>query len=133
MTPCARPGGMPQPGSALQIDERRIDDITVATLSGEITVDSGDLALGKYIDQQLKTGQIKLVLNLSSVTYIDSAGVGMMVAKLKAVQKQGGVMKLAQLSARSHHLLAMMKLRLVFDIFDDEAAAIRSFSWGPRP
>ena len=99
---------MPQPGAALHIDERRIDDITVASLSGEITVDKGDLAFGKYIDQQLKAGPIKLVINLSGVTYIDSAGVGMMVAKLKAVQKQGGVMKLAQLSARSHHLLAVM-------------------------
>ena len=120
-------------GSALHIDERHVGDITVATLTGEITVDSGDLAFGKYVDQQIEAGKINLVINLANVTYIDSAGVGMMVAKLKTLQKEGGVMKLAQLTARSHHLLAMMKLRLVFDIFEDEVSAIRSFSWGPRP
>ena len=56
----------------------------------------------------------------------------MMVAESKAVYGQGGVMKLAHLSARSHHLLAMLKLKLVFEIFDDEASALRSFAWGAR-
>lgn len=123
---------MPQGGPDLHIEERQIDDITVVVLTGEITVDKGDIAFGKYIDELINQGKRKLVINLADVTYIDSAGVGMMVAELKMVQKKGGTMKLAQLSARSYHLLAMMKLRLVFDIFDDEASAVRSFSWGPR-
>jgi anti-sigma B factor antagonist len=123
---------MSQPGPELQIQEREIDDITVVTLSGEITVDKGDIAFAKCIDALVNKGKVLLVINLAEVTYIDSAGVGMMVAKLKTVQKKGGAMKLAQLSARSHHLLALMKLRLVFDILDDEAAAVRSFSWGLR-
>ena len=123
---------MSEPGTELHIEEREIDDITVVTLSGEITVDKGDIAFGKCIDALVNKGKVKLVINLAEVTYIDSAGVGMMVAKLKTVQKKGGAMKLAQLTARSHHLLALMKLRLVFDILDDEAAAVRSFSWGLR-
>ncbi len=56
----------------------------------------------------------------------------MMVAELKMVKEAGGVMKLSNLTARSYHLLAMMKLKMVFDIFDDEAAAVASFRWGMR-
>ena len=123
---------MTKPSSKLQIDERQIEDITVLTLRGEITADDGDLVFGRRVDELIKKGQVKIVLNLADVTYIDSSGVGMMVAESKAVYGQGGVMKLAHLSARSHHLLAMLKLKLVFEIFEDEASALRSFVWGPR-
>jgi anti-sigma B factor antagonist len=123
---------MTKPSSKLQIDERQIEDITVLTLRGEITADDGDLVLGRRVDELIKKGQVKIVLNLADVTYIDSSGVGMMVAESKAVYGQGGVMKLAHLTARSHHLLAMLKLKLVFEIFDDEASALRSFVWGAR-
>ncbi len=123
---------MTQPSSKLQIDVRQVEDITVMTLRGEITADDGDLELGRGVDELIKKGQVKIVLNLADVTYIDSSGVGMMVAESKAVYGQGGVMKLAHLTARSHHLMAMLKLKLVFEIFDDEASALRSFVWGAR-
>ena len=123
---------MTQPSSKLQIDVRQVEDITVMTLRGEITADDGDLVLGRGVDELIKKGHVKIVLNLADVTYIDSSGVGMMVAESKAVYGQGGVMKLAHLTARSHHLLAMLKLKLVFEIFDDEASALRSFVWGAR-
>ena len=123
---------MTKPSSKLQIDERQIEDITVLNLRGEITADDGDLVFGRRVDELIKKGQVKIVLNLADVTYIDSSGVGMMVAESKAVYGQGGVMKLAHLTARSHHLLAMLKLKLVFEIFDDEASALRSFVWGAR-
>ena len=123
---------MTQPSSKLQIDERQVEDITILTLRGEITADDGDLVLGRRVDELIKKGQVKIVLSLADVTYIDSSGVGMMVAESKAVYGQGGVMKLAHLTARSHHLLAMLKLKLVFEIFDDEASALRSFVWGAR-
>ena len=118
--------------SKLRISERQADDITCLTLAGEITVDDGDLVFGRYVDDLIKRGLVKIVVNLAEVTYIDSAGVGMMVANHKAVRQSQGVMKLSNLTARSHHLMAMMKLKLVFDIFDDEAAAIGSFRWGMR-
>jgi anti-sigma B factor antagonist len=118
--------------SKLNIDERQEGDVTVVNLHGEITIDDGDILFGKYVDRLIAAGRVKLVANLADVSYIDSAGVGMMVAELKLVKAAGGIMKLACLTARSHHLLAMMKLKLVFDIFDDEAAAIRSFQWGMR-
>ena len=116
----------------LTIEERQDGDITVLTLKGEITLDNGDLAFGRYVDRLIADGRVKLVVNLADVTYIDSAGVGMMVAEQKLVQKRSGAMKLANLTARSHHLLGMLKLRTVFEIFDDEAAALHSFTWGPR-
>ena len=118
--------------SKLTIDERTEGEITVLTLRGEITVDDGDIAFGRYVDGLILAGRVKIVVNLAEVTYIDSAGVGMMVAELKMVKQAGGVMKLSNLTARSYHLLAMMKLKMVFDIFDDEAAAVASFRWGMR-
>jgi anti-sigma B factor antagonist len=118
--------------SKLTIDERAEGEITILTLRGEITVDDGDIAFGRYVDGLILAGRVKIVVNLAEVTYIDSAGVGMMVAELKMVREAGGVMKLSNLTARSYHLLAMMKLKMVFDIFDDEAAAVASFRWGMR-
>jgi anti-sigma B factor antagonist len=119
--------------SKLQIAERRVNDITVLKLSGEMTADDGDIVFGKRMDDLMGKGEVKLVVNLADVKYIDSAGVGMMVAKAKMVRQKGGGMKLAHLTARSHHLLAMVKLRVVLEVFDDEHAALRSFAWGPRP
>ena len=124
---------MTQPASKLQIAERQVADVTVLTVTGEITVDDGDLAFGRRVDDLIRKGQVKIVVNLAGVTYIDSAGVGMMVAELKVVRQKGGALKLAHLTSRSHHLLGMMKLKLVFEVFDDEASALRSFAWGARP
>jgi anti-sigma B factor antagonist len=118
--------------SKLTIEERTEGEITILTLRGEITVDDGDIAFGRYVDGLILAGRVKIVVNLAEVTYIDSAGVGMMVAELKMVREAGGVMKLSNLTARSYHLLAMMKLKMVFDIFGDEAAAVASFRWGMR-
>lgn len=123
---------MTDPVSKLHIVERQVEEVTVLALSGEITADDGDIVLGRWIDDLIRKGQVKIVVNLADVTYIDSSGVGMMVAEMKMVRQKGGAMKLADLTARSHHLLAMTKLRLVFDIFEDEASAVRSFSWGLR-
>jgi anti-sigma B factor antagonist len=118
--------------SKLQIAERRQDDIVVLTLSGQITLDDGDLAFGRYVDQLIAAGGRKLIVDLSGVGYIDSAGVGMLVAESQRVAAQGGSMRLARLTARSHHLLAMLKLKMMFEIYDDVDAAVRSFAWRPR-
>lgn len=113
--------------SKLQITERPVGDVTVLTLTGEITLDDGELVFGRRVDDLLKQGRVKILLDMGAVTYIDSAGVGMMAAELKIVRSKGGVMKLLNLAGRSHRVLAMMKLTTVFENFDDEALAIRSF------
>lgn len=118
--------------SKLQIAECRQGDIVVLTLTGEITLDDGDLAFGRHVDQLVAAGGRQIIVDLSSVSYIDSAGVGMMVAKSQRVAGQGGSMRLAHLTARSHHLLAMLKLKMMFEIYDDVDAALRSFAWRPR-
>jgi anti-anti-sigma factor len=114
--------------SKLQIVERQMDDITVLALTGELRADDANAALGQHLDALIARKRVKVVINLSGVTYIDSSGVGIMVAKLKLLRKDGGALKLACLTARSQHLLAM--LRLVFEMFDSEDAAVLSFSSG---
>jgi anti-sigma B factor antagonist len=113
--------------SKLQIVERRIGDVTMLVLSGEMLVDDGDLALRQQIHDLLDQGRDKILIDLAAVTHIDSAGVGMMVAKQKTVRDRGGDLKLLHLTSRSQRLLALMKLASVFEAFEDEDTAIESF------
>lgn len=119
--------------SKLQVVERQVDDVTVLILSGEMVVDDGDLVFWRQIRDLVAKKQVKIVVDLGGVTYIDSAGLGMMVGKLKTVQDAGGVMKLVNLTNRNQRLLALFKLATVFEIFEDEASAVRSFSWSAKP
>jgi anti-sigma B factor antagonist len=114
--------------SKLAIEDRRIDDVTVLVLSGQILLDDGDLALRKKIHDLLDEGRTRIVLDLGGITYIDSAGVGMIAGKLKTVRERGGDMKISHFSSRSQRVFGMMKLLLAFETFDDEAAAVRSFA-----
>jgi anti-sigma B factor antagonist len=114
--------------SKLQIVERRIGGVTVLVLSGEMLVDDGDLALRQQIHDLLDQGRDKILIDLAAVTHIDSAGVGMMVAKQKTVRDRGGDLKLLHLTSRSQRLLALMKLASVFEAFEDEDAAVESFA-----
>jgi len=113
--------------SKLRIDDRHVGDVTVLDLVGEITLDDGDLGLRKKVHALLEAGRHKILLNLAGVTKVDSAGVGMLVAKLKTVREAGGDIKLLHMTNRSARLFGVMKILLVFESFDDEAAAVRSF------
>jgi anti-sigma B factor antagonist len=121
-----------EPPSKLQIVERRVDDITVLDLSGEITLDDGDLVFRRRVHSLLEEGRIKILLNLAGVTKIDSAGVGMLAAKLKTVREKHGDVKLVSLTSRSSRLFGMMKILTVFEAFEAEDAAIRSFAYDVR-
>ena len=114
--------------SKLQIEERHTGDVTVLALSGEMLVDDGDLALRQRIHELLDRGQAKILVDLAGVTHIDSANVGMLVAKQKTVRERGGDVKLMHLTDRSQRLLALMKLASVFEVFENEDEAVRSFS-----
>ena len=121
---------MAENGSKLQIAERQVGDVTVLTLTGQITLDDGDLAFGRRVDDLVfKQGRLKILIDLGGITYIDSSGVGMMAAELRNIQAKGGVLKLLHLAGRTQRILGMMKLMTVFETFDDEALAIRSFSY----
>ena len=99
-----------EPTSKLQIVERRFDDVTILDLNGEITLDDGDLVFRRKIHELLAEDRIKILLNLSGVTKIDSAGIGMLVAKLKTTREKQGDVKLVNLTSRSSRVFGMMKI-----------------------
>jgi anti-sigma B factor antagonist len=118
--------------SKLRIDERNIAAVTLLTLVGEITLDDGDLAFGRRINDLVAGGRVQILVDLDAVTAIDSSGVGMMAAKLKEVRKHGGDIRLLRLNARGQRVLAVLKLRTVFEVFDDEDVALRSYEFRPH-
>jgi anti-sigma B factor antagonist len=117
--------------SKLTIAERQAGDVTVLTLTGQMLLDDGDLAFGRCIRDLIARGCVRIVVDLGEVTYIDSSGVGMMAAKLKTARESGGDMRLVHLTSRSQRLLGMLKIMTVFETFEDEASAIRSFAYRP--
>jgi anti-anti-sigma factor len=115
--------------SKLTLEERHASDVTILILTGQMLLDDGDLAFGRRIRGLVDRGFAKVVLDLGGVTHIDSSGVGMLVAKLKTLKEKGGDMKLLHLNSRAESLFGMLKLFIVFERFEDEAAAVRSCAW----
>jgi anti-sigma B factor antagonist len=96
----------------MQIDERLVDGVTVLDLKGRMTLGEGDKLLKDKIDSLLRQGEKQIVLNLEGVTYIDSAGLGEIVRAYTTVSRQGGSLKLLNLTKRIQDLLAITKLLL---------------------
>jgi len=112
----------------MQIDERAVGDVVVLDLKGKITLGKGDELLKDKVNSLVNQGQRKILLNLAEVPYIDSAGLGEIVRTFTTVSRQGGSLKLLNLTKRITDLLAITKLLTVFETFDTENDAIRSFS-----
>ena len=112
----------------MEIAERKVSDVTILDLSGKMTLGEGDEMLKQTINNLLAAGNKKLVLNLEGVPYIDSAGLGEVVRTHTTVSRQGGSLKLQNLTKRIEDLLSITKLLTVFDTYDSEAEAIKSFS-----
>lgn len=117
------------PDSKLTITERESGDVTILALTGQILLDDGDLAIRKKVHELLERGRLKLLLDMGGVTYIDSAGIGMLAGKLSTVRERNGDMKLLNLTTRGQRLFGMMKLHLVFETLDNEEQAIKSFAF----
>jgi anti-sigma B factor antagonist len=115
--------------SKLTIAQRDVGDVTVLTLTGQILLDDGDLAIGGAVHELVDRGRVKLLVNMGGVSYTDSAGVGMLAGQLKNVRSHGGDMKLVNLNSRGQRLFGMMKLHLAFEILDNEEMAIKSFAF----
>jgi anti-sigma B factor antagonist len=113
---------------SLKSSTRQVDGITVLDLSGRITLGEGSVILRDTIREVLGKGEKKILLNLGDVTYIDSSGIGELVSAFTAVRKEGGELKLLNLTKKVHDLLQITKLYTVFDVKDDEAAAISSYT-----
>jgi anti-sigma B factor antagonist len=112
----------------MQIEERSAGDVTVLDLKGKITLGEGDELLRDKINSLIQQGRRKVVLNLEDVPYIDSAGLGEIVRTYTTISRQGGSLKLLNLTKRITDLLSITKLLTVFDTYDSEADAVRSFS-----
>ena len=103
-------------------------DVRIVELSGKITIGSGDVKIRELIDESLAAGKKNIVLDLAGVSTIDSSGIGEMVACYTTVTKRGGHLKLLRLSPKINDILPVTQLITDFDVFDDEAEAVRSFS-----
>lgn len=112
----------------MHIDERVVGDVTILDLKGKMTLGEGDELLKDKINSLVQQGHKKLVLNLESVPYIDSAGLGEIVRTYTTVSRQGGKLKLLNLTKRIQDLLSITKLLTVFETFDTEQEAVNSFS-----
>ncbi|HEX7794392.1 MAG TPA: STAS domain-containing protein [Vicinamibacterales bacterium] len=112
----------------MQIDERTIGDVVVLDIKGRVQLGEGDEMLKDKVNSLLNQGRKKIVLNLAEVPYIDSAGLGEVVRTFTTVSRQGGSLKLLNLTKRITDLLAITKLLTVFDTYDSEQDAVQSFS-----
>ncbi|MGH9669744.1 MAG: STAS domain-containing protein [Terriglobales bacterium] len=112
---------------SMKASQREVDGVTVMDLSGRITLGEGSVLLRDSIRDLIAKGSKKILLNLGDVTYIDSSGIGELVSAFTTVRNQGGELKLLNLTKKVHDLLQITKLYTVFDVKDDEAAAIQSF------
>lgn len=112
----------------LDVKERQAGDVTILDLRGEVRIGEGSIALRDAIRNLADTGKTKLLLNLAGVSYIDSSGIGELIANYTTVSRQGGQLKLLKLTDRVQNLLVITKLLTVFDAYDDEAEALKSFS-----
>jgi anti-sigma B factor antagonist len=113
---------------SMKISTRQVDGITVVDCSGRITLGEGSVTLRETVSGLLAKNQKKILLNLAEVNYIDSSGIGELVSAFTTVRKQGGDLKLLNLTKKVHDLLQITKLYTVFDVHDDEASAVKSFS-----
>lgn len=112
----------------MQIEQRAVGDVMVLDVKGKITLGEGDEQLKDKVNSLVNQGQRKILLNLEGVPYIDSAGLGEIVRTYTTVSRQGGSLKLLHLTKRIQDLLSITKLLTVFETFDSEGEAIRSFS-----
>jgi len=113
---------------SIQVTNRVIGNVSVIDVAGRITLGEGASALREDIRNLVAKGNKKILLNLSDVSYIDSSGIGELVSGFTTVTNQGGVLKLLGLTKRVKDLLQITKLYTVFEVFDDEADAVRSFA-----
>jgi anti-sigma B factor antagonist len=112
----------------LNSSTRQVEGVSIVDLSGRITLGDASAVVRDVINDLLGKGNKKVLLNLGGVDYIDSSGIGLLVSSFTTVRSQGGELKLVNLSKRIGDLLKITKLYSLFDVKDDEAAAIASFT-----
>ena len=116
----------------MQIEERTAGDVVILDITGRMTLGEGDQILKDKINSLVLDGRKKIILNLEGVPYIDSSGLGEIVRTYTTVSRQGGSLKLLNLTKRITDLLSITKLLTVFETHDSEDDAVRRFSASAR-
>jgi len=111
----------------LNIAERQAGDVTVLDMKGKMTIGEGSVALRTAVRRMLEEGKKKILLNLAGVGYIDSSGIGELVSAYTAIEKDGGQLKLLNLTEKLQDLLTITKLLTVFDVYESESEALNGF------
>jgi len=111
----------------LDLNERQAGDVTVLDLSGAVRIGDGCVAMRNAVRQLVDAGKHKILLNLGGVKYMDSSGIGELIANLTTVSRAGGQLKLLNLTDKITDLLVITKLLTVFDVYESEAEALNSF------
>ncbi|MDE3108730.1 MAG: STAS domain-containing protein [Acidobacteriota bacterium] len=112
---------------ALRMTDREVNGVTVIDLEGRIVLGDESNSFRERVKGLLAAGKKKIVLNLANVSYIDSAGLGTLVATFHSARSQGATLKLANLGQKFKEVLQVTKLMTVFDTYENEAAAVQSF------
>lgn len=112
----------------MEIKERVVDSVSILDLTGKIVLGEGDGQVRDRIKDLLADGQRKILLNLAEISYIDSAGLGALISSYTTTKREGGQLKLVNLTKRVQDLLAITKLITVFDTYEDEQVALDSFA-----
>lgn len=115
----------------MNVVERRLGNVTVLDLKGRLVFDEGDGVVRDRINHLVDEGRVNILMNLQDVTYVDSCGIGVLVAKYVSLRRKGGDLRFVNLTPRSRRLLEITKLMGIFRIFDSEEEAVASFRTTP--
>ncbi|MEP6741996.1 MAG: STAS domain-containing protein [bacterium] len=111
----------------LEVTERQAGDVTILDMSGAVRMGEGSIELRNAIRALVDGGKKKILLNLRGVKNVDSSGIGELIANYTTVSRDGGQLKLLNLTEKIQNLLVITKLLTVFDAYDNEAEALNSF------
>ncbi len=111
-----------------KLTTRQVGDVTIVDVSGRLSLGESAAQLRETLHDQIQQGRKKLLLNLSDVSYIDSSCVGEVVAAFTSIANRGGTLKLLGLAKRVKDILQVTKLYTVFEVYEDEAEALKSFA-----
>ena len=114
----------------MSLSTRMKDDVVIIELSGRLTLGEPTAELRNAVKSQLESGTRKFVIDLGDVSYIGSAGLGVLIESYTSIRNKGGDINLLNLTSRVRGLMQMTKLALVFDIYDGEAAAVAALQRG---
>jgi anti-sigma B factor antagonist len=111
----------------MNVNVRKVGDVTILDLKGKITIGSGDVVLRNSVQEVMNSGATKVLINMRDVSTIDSSGIGELVSAYTTATNRGAKLKLFNLPAKVTDILTITQLITVFDVFDNEDEAVRSF------